>query len=68
MQITVNGEPREVEQSMLLSDLLDLLRLSPAEGKLAVEINGEIVPRSQHQAHVIAERDVIEIVQAIGGG
>ncbi|MCY4265064.1 MAG: sulfur carrier protein ThiS [Gammaproteobacteria bacterium] len=68
MQITVNGEKHKVEKCLVLSDLLTLLQLSSDQGKLAVEINGQIVPRSQHQNYLLAEQDVIEIVQAIGGG
>src|SRR5205085_8937070 len=44
MQILVNGEPRSVAPALLLPVLLDELRLG--EKRLAVELNGAIVPRS----------------------
>ncbi|MCG8416158.1 MAG: sulfur carrier protein ThiS [Pseudomonadales bacterium] len=66
MQIIVNGETREFADNLTLSELLGQLEIT--EGKLAVEINGEIVPRSQHATHTVVNQDVVEIVQAIGGG
>jgi sulfur carrier protein len=47
----------------------ELLRGMGLEGKrLAVERNGEIVPKSNHAATALAEGDRIEIVIAVGGG
>ncbi|MGH8593813.1 MAG: sulfur carrier protein ThiS, partial [Gammaproteobacteria bacterium] len=37
-------------------------------GRIAVEINGEVVPRSQYNEHPLREGDLVEIVRAIGGG
>jgi sulfur carrier protein len=49
-----------------------VLQLLQAEGlgerRVAVEINGEIVPRSRHGEHALGEGDRIEIVHALGGG
>jgi sulfur carrier protein len=39
-----------------------------AERRVAVEVNGEIVPRSQHGDHQLKDGDVVEIVHALGGG
>ena len=66
MQITVNGEVHSFAQSLSLDELLHSLALT--EGRIAVEVNGEIVPRSQFTEHQINDLDKIEIVQAIGGG
>ena len=66
MLITVNGEAREVQAALTVCQLLQQLDITTS--KLAVEINGTIVPRSQHQTVRLEERDVVEIVQAIGGG
>ena len=66
MHITVNGETHSLEQGMSLGQLLVELKLT--EGRIAVEVNGEIVPRSQFSTHQINNLDSIEIVQAIGGG
>ena len=66
MQIQVNGAIQVVPEHATLSVLLDELRLSGK--RLAVELNGEIVPRSAYADRQLCEDDVLEIVQAIGGG
>jgi sulfur carrier protein len=66
MQITVNGEIREVEDGATAADLLDQLGLG--DQRVAMEVNLEIVPRSEYPAHRLAPGDRVEIVRAIGGG
>jgi len=66
MNIQVNGTAHVVPQNATLSILLEQLRLSGK--RLAVELNGEIVPRSTYVATSLHEDDKLEIVQAIGGG
>jgi sulfur carrier protein len=66
MHIIVNGEPRAVAAGLTAAQLVDLLEL--AGRRLAMEINREILPRSQYAGHTLREGDRIEIVQAIGGG
>lgn len=66
ISLTVNGDTLKMQPGSKLSQLIAELML---HGKrLAVEINGEIVPRSQYAATTLNEGDQIEIVQAIGGG
>jgi len=66
MNITLNGEPREFEMGLTLANLIKHLGF---EGKrIAVERNGEIVPRSAHADTQLAEGDTLEIVVAVGGG
>ena len=66
MEISVNGEQRSVAAALSVAELLRGMGL---EGKrLAVERNGEIVPKSGHAATPLAEGDRIEIVIAVGGG
>ena len=66
MEISVNGEQRSVSAALSVAELLRGMGL---EGKrLAVERNGEIVPKSNHAATALAEGDRIEIVIAVGGG
>ena len=65
MQVVINGQDTSIEDGKSVADLVESLDL---HGKIAVEINRGIVPRSQFKNHVIREGDVIEIVQAIGGG
>jgi sulfur carrier protein len=66
MRIQVNGQEAEVEPGLTLAELL--ARYGLGEGRIAVEINAEIVPRSQHDRQLIQPGDRIEVVQAIGGG
>jgi sulfur carrier protein len=66
MHIQVNGTAQAVPEHATLSVLLDQLRLSGK--RLAVELNGEIVPRSTYAEKRLRENDRLEIVQAIGGG
>ena len=64
--ITINGEPREFEAVMSVSQLLERLEL--AGKKIALERNGQIVPRSQFGEQRLADGDRLEIVVAVGGG
>jgi len=66
IQVTVNGAAHRFEQPILIAALLSTLSLSGK--KVAVERNGEIVPRSAHAGTVLADGDRLEIVVAVGGG
>jgi sulfur carrier protein len=66
MEISVNGQSRHVADDATVAGLLQELRLT---GKpVAVEINLELISRSCHDAHRLAEGDRIEIVTLVGGG
>lgn len=66
MKITINGETQTVADSISVGELIDELNLSGR--RLAVEVNRDIIPRSQHRQHRLRENDVVEVVHAIGGG
>lgn len=66
MNILLNGEARTFAAPIPLNELLQAEGLG--ERRVAVEINGEIVPRGQHAHTVLAEGDKVEIVHALGGG
>ena len=66
MQITVNGELREVPSGTTVRGLVELLGLT--DGPVAVERNREVVPRAEHTATELTENDVVEIVHFVGGG
>ena len=66
IRVTVNGRPHRFERPLELSALL--ARLELAGKKLAVERNGEIVPKSAHAQTMLADGDALEIVVAVGGG
>ena len=66
LSIVVNGSSRVCTDQATIADLVRELAL---EGKrVAVERNGEIVPRSQHADTLLASGDRIEVVRAVGGG
>jgi sulfur carrier protein len=66
IRVTVNGKAHRLEQSLEISALLARLELSGK--KIAVERNGEIVPKSAHAHTLLADGDQLEIVVAVGGG
>jgi sulfur carrier protein len=66
VKIEVNGESREIKAETTVRGLIELLDL--AGGPVAVERNGEIVPRADHASTSLSEGDVLEIVHFVGGG
>lgn len=66
MQIVLNGTPRRLTDAVTVAELAR--QVAPAARRIAVELNGEILPRSQHGQRQLVDGDRIEIVQAIGGG
>jgi sulfur carrier protein len=66
IRITLNGAPREFPAALTFTELLDDLEL--AGKRLAVERNGQIVPRSAFPDAHLADGDRIEVVVAVGGG
>jgi sulfur carrier protein len=66
IQVTVNGAAQRFEAPLDVAALLE--RLAMAGKKVAVERNGEIVPKSAHARTLISDGDQLEIVVAVGGG
>ncbi len=66
IRLTVNGEKMKLSTADNLQQLLETLRMS--EKRIAVEVNQEIIPRSQHGITRLREGDRVEIVRAVGGG
>ena len=66
MDIQLNGDTRDIPPATTLAALLD--REGLAQRRVAVEVNGEIVPRGRHGTHVLQAGDTVEIVHALGGG
>ena len=66
MHIQLNGERYELPDGQSVADLLQRLELTGR--RLAVELNRDIVPRSEHAATTLVEGDQVEVVHAIGGG
>lgn len=66
MEIRLNGAPHRLEPCSTVARMLADAGL--AERRVAVEVNGVIVPRSEQASRVLAEGDRVEIVHALGGG
>ncbi|WP_152219460.1 sulfur carrier protein ThiS [Pseudomonas sp. SCB32] len=66
MRIQLNGESFELPDGQTVANLLERLDLTGK--RVAVELNLDIVPRSQHAAIALSEGDQVEVVHAIGGG
>lgn len=64
--VTVNGEPRQLDAPVNCAELLARLELTGK--RVALERNGEIVPRSRFPEQMLADGDRLEIVVAVGGG
>lgn len=64
--IQLNGEAHQLTGHVCIVDLIAQLKLS--HGRIAVEINREIIPRSEHADRLICAGDVVEVIHAIGGG
>ncbi|CAN5324209.1 sulfur carrier protein ThiS [soil metagenome] len=66
IEVSINGAPERLAATTTVAELVALRGL--AGKRIAIERNGEIVPRSQHAATRLAAADRIEIVVAVGGG
>ena len=64
--IILNGNNKQIDSNTSITQLLENLDLN--DKRLAVEINQQIVPRSDFTSFTLNEQDNVEIVQAIGGG
>jgi len=66
MMIKLNGDTFEVDSG---ATLLDLAKMLDLEGKrYAIEVNEDIISRSEHANYGLSVNDRVEVVQAIGGG
>jgi sulfur carrier protein len=66
ISVTINGERRQFDAPLNCAQLVTRLEL--AGKRIALERNGEIVPRSRYAEQPLAEGDRLEIVVAVGGG
>jgi len=66
IELSINGEPRHFPAPLTLAQLIESLELTGK--RIAIEKNGDIVPRSQHASTPLASGDCLEIVVAVGGG
>jgi thiamine biosynthesis protein ThiS len=66
MQITLNGQPKTIQNATHLDQLITQLGL--ANKPVAAEINRNLIPKKQHATTTINEGDQIELVTLGGGG
>ncbi|MDF0749382.1 sulfur carrier protein ThiS [Marinobacter sp. 71-i] len=66
MQVQVNGDAMELPEEATVAVLIE--RMALVGKRFAVEVNEDIVPRSQHPDFSLSEGDRVEVVHAIGGG
>ena len=66
IRVRVNGEELALPQGASVSHLLEKLKVSVP--RCAVERNREIVPKSSYGSESLAEGDILEIVELVGGG
>jgi thiamine biosynthesis protein ThiS len=66
LAITVNGEPMRLPAGASVADLL--VRLRVATPRVAVERNREILPKAEYPGTPLADGDVFEVVELVGGG
>ncbi len=66
IELTINGAPKQLRSGTTVADLV--IELDLAGKRIAIERNGEIVPRSAFAATTLLPDDRLEIVGAVGGG
>lgn len=66
MEILLNGKPLPLPGPTTVAALLESQAL--AGRRVAIEVNGEIVPRGRHAEHQLHPGDKVEVVHALGGG
>lgn len=64
--IKLNGEAHHLSKPISLQDLVD--NLGYANKRIAIELNGQIIPRSEYPQTILAANDSLEIITAVGGG
>jgi len=66
IEIRINGAEKAFQSPLTVAGLID--QLGYTGKRIAIERNGEIVPKSQHATTPLASGDQLEIVVAVGGG
>ena len=66
LTLQINGANQVFESGLRVSQLLE--RLSLSGKKIAIECNGQLIPRSDYPSFALADGDKLEIVVAVGGG
>ena len=65
-KIQLNGKKVKIQRNLSIKDLIKKYRLK--ENKIAIELNGTILPKDHYKNKKVRNNDKVEIVQFIGGG
>jgi sulfur carrier protein len=68
VNVTVNGEPREVGAGATVASVVEMLDVAPGARGVAVALDGEVVSRGQWSLTQLSEGSMVEVLAAIGGG
>jgi sulfur carrier protein len=68
VNVTVNGEPREVGAGATVASVLEMLDVAPGARGVAVALDGEVVSRGEWSHTQLSEGSTVEVLAAIGGG
>jgi sulfur carrier protein len=66
ISISINGTAQQFDSPISVTALIEHMQLG--NKRIAIECNGEIVPRGQFNQHMLADGDKLEVVVAVGGG
>jgi len=66
IQLIINGQTQQFDSKLNVAQLLESMTLN--NKRIAVEYNGQIVPRSKFEEQTLVDGDQLEIVVAVGGG
>ncbi len=66
LQLTVNGQAQQLQPGTSIAGLLELINV-PLNGS-AVELDGEIISKSQYENTQLKDGQRVEIVRLVGGG
>ena len=66
MNITVNGNQQNCPSDTNIYQLLTILSMQ--DKRIAIEINKEVIPKGAFGSHMLNDGDIVELIQAIGGG
>ena len=66
IQLIINGQTQHFDSTLNVAQLLERMTLNKT--RIAIEYNGQIVPRSKFKEQTLVDGDQLEIVVAVGGG
>jgi sulfur carrier protein len=68
IQVTVNGDPRELPEDATIASVLELLHGAAGRRGMAVAVSGEVVPRGAWETTRLRDGQRVEVVAAVQGG